>query len=329
MGKDKKAEKLSLIEEWKKYLEIRKNNLKPGSRTALRISFEHFEKFAKGKRIDFEDVNSELVSKYVSYLSQLGHADNTIHKNIKRMRAFMTYAKKAGLHTNERYRDFNVSEKVGRIIFLDWKEVKILLDYKAETQQEQDVLSNFLFGCLTAMRHSDYTRLKKSDITEINFAGIPEVYHAANYRQLKTDKISVVPLIPEALAIIRRNEDEEFALPSLRKDVINELIKEIAKKAGINAKVPVDKFKGGKRETVYHEKWKLLSTHIGRKTFISVAASKGIPIHIVAAIAGHNVKTCMKFYAGVADKDCFVQVVSEMGFEPTVKIEVKAAEVCA
>ncbi|MFN8323955.1 MAG: site-specific integrase [Chitinophagales bacterium] len=327
MGKDKKEEKPSFFEEWKKYLEIRKNNLKPGSRTALRISYEHFEKFAKGKRIDFEDVNSELVSKYVSYLTGLGHADNTIHKNIKRMRAFMTYAKKAGLHNNERYRDFNVSEKVGRITFLDWREVKVLLDYKAETPIEQMVLDNFLFGATTAMRFSDYHELKKSDVTQVNFAGIPEVYHAANVRQLKTDKITVVPLLPEALAIIKRNEDEEYAVPRLRKDIVNRLIKDIAKKAGINSKVPVDTYKGGKRETVYHEKWKLLSTHIGRKTFISVAAAKGIPIHIVAAIAGHNVKTCMKFYAGVADKDCFVQVVSEMGFEPTAKNEVTEAEV--
>lgn len=315
LQKDRRTEKPSLLTEWKKYLEVRKQNLKESSHEALRHSFEHFERFAKGKRIGFDDIKSDLVSKYAGYLSGLGHADNTIHKHIKRMRAFMNYAKKAGLHTNERYNDFNVSEKVGRIIFLDWNEVKVLLDYKAETPKEQDALDNFLFGCLTAMRYSDYHNLKRSEIIEVNFPGIPEAYHAANVRQLKTDKITVVPLLPEALAIIERNGNQDYALPRLCNQTINRIIKEIGKKVGINQKVAVDTYRGGKRVTEYKEKYLELSCHIGRKTFISVAAAKGIPIHIVAAIAGHNVKTCMKFYAGVADRDSFVQVVNEMKFK--------------
>ena len=76
----------------------------------------------------------------------------------------------------------------------------------------------------------------------------------------------------------------------------------------------VDEFKGDKCVTKTVEKWKLLSTHIGRKTFISVAASKSIPIHLVASIAGHSVKTCMKFYAGVADRDTFVRIAEQMKF---------------
>jgi hypothetical protein len=51
-----------------------------------------------------------------------------------------------------------------------------------------------------------------------------------------------------------------------------------------------------------------------KKTFISVAASKSIPIHIVASIAGHSVNTHMKFYAGVAQKEKFVRVIEQMKF---------------
>lgn len=327
LKKDRKKEKPSFMEEWKKYLEIRKLNLKPGSNDALRHSFEHFERFAKGKRIEFEDINAELVSKYAAYLLELGHADNTIHKHIKRLRAFMSYAKKTGLHDNERYADFNVSQKNGRIIFLDWKEVKTLLDYKAETELEQKVLDNFLFGCLTAMRYSDFHALKRSDITQVNFTGIPDAYYAANIRQIKTDNTTVIPILPEALAIIERNKNlpGDFALPRVCNQVINRCIKDIGEKAGINQLVAIDTYKGGKRDTEHKPKHSQLSCHTGRKTFISVAASKSIPIHIVAAIAGHSVKTCMKFYAGVADKDRFVRVVEEMRFD-TISVESNDAE---
>ena len=167
------------------------------------------------------------------------------------------------------------------------------------------------------MRYSDYHALKKSEIVKVNFEGLPGVYHAAKFRQIKTDKMSVVPLLPEALAILKQNElsQDDYALPRISNQVLNRVIKDICKKAGINSKVSVDVYKGDKRETSYYEKWQLISTHIGRKTFISVAASKSIPVHIVASIAGHSVKTCMKYYAGVADKDRFVRVVEEMCFD--------------
>ena len=314
LKKDKKVEKLSLLEQWQKYLDVRENNLNPRSHEALRHSFEYFERFSKGMRLDFGDMEPELLSKYARYLQGLGHADNTIHKHLKRLRAFMGYAKKNGLHNNERYKEFNVPEREGRIIFLEWQEVKTLFDYQPETDHEGRVLSAFLFGCLTAMRHSDYQALKRSEIAEVNFEDVAEQYYGASFRQLKTHKQNILPLLPEARAIVERyrNEPGDFALPRVRTDEINKAIKEIGRKAGITQKVAVDRYVGGKRETTYYEKCELLSTKVGRKTFISCAASKGIPVHICAAVAGHSIKVCLKFYAGVADKERFVRVVHDM-----------------
>ena len=314
LKKDKKVEKLSLLEQWQKYLDVRENNLNPRSHEALRHSFEHFDRFSKGMRLDFDDMDPELLSKYARYLQGLGHADNTIHKHLKRLRAFMAYAKKNGMHSNERYKEFNVPEREGRIIFLEWQEVKTLFDYQPETDHEGKVLSAFLFGCLTAMRHSDYQALKRSEIAEVSFEDVAEQYYSASFRQQKTHKQNILPLLPEARAIVERyrNEPGDFALPRVRSDEINLAIKEIGRKAGIAQKVAVDRYVGGKRETTYYEKWQLLSTKVGRKTCISCAAAKGVPIHICAAVAGHSIKVCLKFYAGVADKERFVRVVNDM-----------------
>jgi hypothetical protein len=108
LRKDKTVEKLTLLEQWQKYLDVRENNIHPRSHEALRHSFEHFERFSKGMRLHFDDMEPELLSKYARYLQNLGHADNTIHKHLKRFRAFMAYAKKNGLHNNERCKEFNV-----------------------------------------------------------------------------------------------------------------------------------------------------------------------------------------------------------------------------
>jgi site-specific recombinase XerD len=288
LKKDKNAKIPTFFDEWDKYLNIRKHTLKSSSMTSLRISYDHFKNFAKGMRIEFDDINSELVSKYADYLFGIGHSDNTVHKNIKRLRIFMSYTKKIGLHSNERYRDYNVSQKDGRIVFLDWTEVKRLIDYKTDDELERRVLDNFLFGCMTAMRFSDYHALKRSEIEEVSFEGIPDVFHAAKFRQLKTNKMTVIPLLPEALAIVNRNSTQanDLALPKVTNQVINRTIKDICKKVGINSKVPVDTFKGEDRVTSYSPKWSLVTSHTARKTFISVAASKSLPISLVASIAG-------------------------------------------
>jgi Phage integrase SAM-like domain len=162
LKKDKKAEKLSMMEEWSKYLDILKNNLKASSVTSLKISYDHFAKFTKGRRPDFDDINAALVSQYAEYLQKIGLADNTVYKHIKRLRMFMNYAKKAGLHNNNSYGDFNVTQKDRRIVFLDWTEVQTLMRYKPENSMESKALDNFLFGCLTSMRYSDYHALKRS-----------------------------------------------------------------------------------------------------------------------------------------------------------------------
>ena len=316
LSKDREKENPSLFGEWEKYLEVKKHNLKPKSHEAIKNSFDHFKKFAIGKRLDFDDINTDLVSKYAAHLFTLGHVDNTVHKHIKRMRSFMTYAKRQGLHTNERYKDFNVSAKVGRIFFLDWNEVKTLLDYKPENETERKVLDNFLFGCLTAMRFSDYHSLKRSDINTVNFDRAQKTYNAANIRQLKTDKVNEVPLLPEAMAIIERNKDAkgDYALPRMSNQKINQYIKAIGKKAGLTKEVPVDIYKRGKRETKHYQKWERLCTHTGRKSFVSMAVTKGIPINITAAITGQNVKTTLKHYMGVLDKEKYEELMSKMKF---------------
>jgi hypothetical protein len=125
---DSSKEKLTFEEEWRKYHGIIK--VHPRTLQGLVVSFNHFTKFSRGMRLNFGDITTELMSKYDTYLRKLGHNDNTVGKHIEMLKRFMSYAQKAGLHDNMNYRDFAVSPKEKRIIFLEWDEVKKLIDYK-------------------------------------------------------------------------------------------------------------------------------------------------------------------------------------------------------
>lgn len=314
MKKDYNQQKISLIEHWERYLKVTEVNVALKSFEALTISFNHFKKFAQGKRLDFDDIDAELVSRYADYLFGLGHVDNTVHKHIRRLRTFMAYAKRNGHHNNDKYLSFNIKAKVGRINFLTWDEVKALIDYKPENDTERKALSNFLFGCLSGMRHSDYHKLKRSEIVPYNI----EKYQAT-FRQLKTNKLTSAPMLPEAMMIIEQNNGAKdgYALPRMSSQKINDNIKLIAEKAGINVKVIVDTFKRGKPDPREYEKWQILGTHWGRKTFISVAANRGVSVAHVAAAVGQNIKTTMKHYLGVLEKDKFDEIMSKMKFPET------------
>jgi len=304
------------FEEWRKYLDIQKHKLKKGTLRGKWASYNKFFRFRKGKRIEFEDITPELLSKYADYLLEIGNVNNTIHSSIKKLRTFMSYAKKIKLHNSDGYLQFNLPEKVGRIKFLDWAEMKLLLDYKPVSQFEQKVLDNFLFSCFTGMRHSDYQNLKIADIKQHHFDGDDAIYVAANVRQVKTDNITVIPLLPMAVDILNRYKDSplDFALPRLSNTVINRTIKLIGEKAGLHNKVAVDVFRGAKRETKYYQQWELLTTHYGRRSFVSLAASRGLPMHIIASITGQNVKTTLKHYSGVIDRDRFTKLIGGMKF---------------
>jgi intergrase/recombinase len=72
--------------------------------------------------------------------------------------------------------------------------------------------------------------------------------------------------------------------------------------------------KGNDPGTKYVEKWRALSTHIGRKTFITVAATKGIPINVVSSITGQHPATIIKHYMGVLGPEKFKAMMEKMKF---------------
>jgi intergrase/recombinase len=69
------------------------------------------------------------------------------------------------------------------------------------------------------------------------------------------------------------------------------------------------------RETKYVEKCEILTTHIGRKTFVTIAATKGIPINVVASITGQNPATTMKHYMGIVGLEKFKELTSKIKFD--------------
>ena len=70
---------------------------------------------------------------------------------------------------------------------------------------------------------------------------------------------------------------------------------------GFNQPVARTVFKGGKRIEITVPKWKMLSSHPGRRTFVCYALSVGIPPQVVMKWTGHSDYKAMKPYIDIAE----------------------------
>jgi len=133
------------------------------------------------------------------------------------------------------------------------------------------------------LSYADIQKLKCSEIT----TGIDGAKWIFTRRQ-KTDSPSRIPLLPHALEILERYEQQQpcgtnvKALPILSNQKMNAYLKEIADCCGITKK---------------------LTFHIARHTFATtITLSNGVPIETVSKMLGHrNLKTT-QHYAKILDR---------------------------
>ena len=128
--------------------------------------------------------------------------------------------------------------------------------------------------------------------------------------KLKTTPKKVIFLTWDELndhskAILEKYKDVHFenhmALPVISNQKMNDYLKELGELAEINEPVRETYYKGNERIDEVTPKYALLSTHAGRKTFISNALALGIPAPVVMKWTGHSDYKAMKPYIDIAD----------------------------
>lgn len=185
------------------------------------------------------------------------------------------------------------------IIFLDETDLKKIIDldvsHRPYLQRAKD---SFLIMCYTGLRYSDRA---------LNKSNVRGNYLVKNME--KTDRIVRIPLHDAAKEILERYD---YELPKISRDKLSDYIKEVCKIAGITDMVEKVTYPGGVKKIEIVEKWTLISTHAGRKTFITYLLSEGVDVHEIMKMTGQSLRTIMK-YAGVIGKKLEGKVSAAMG----------------
>ena len=91
--------------------------------------------------------------------------------------------------------------------------------------------------------------------------------------------------------------------PKISDQKFNKKIKEVLKKIGIDERIKINKkIKNNVKEN-YHEKWSLVSSHTGRRTYVTWCISKGIDKFYIMSTTGHTNTQTLHRYTKVEEKN--------------------------
>jgi integrase len=228
-----------------------------------------------------------------------GLRNSTIKKKLEFLSWFLNWATDHGYNTNLAYRSFRptLKETQKRVIYLTKPELEKIkqLEIPAEHSNLEAVRDVFMFCCFSGLRHSDAYNLRRNDIKDDRI----------EVTTVKTSDNIIIELNTVTRAILDKYKDVAFAgnkaLPVIQNQPMNRDLKSLCKLAGINEKIRITTYKGNERTDEIKEKWELVGTHTGRRTFIVNCLSLGIAPNVVMKWTGHSSYSAMRPYIDIVD----------------------------
>jgi len=295
LGKQRKVTEITVYEAFNQFFEYKKGKLSENYLKSMTTLKNHLKTFETAKRykITFERLNLAFYELFTSYLmNDCGQTNNTIGTNISRLKYFLKWSEKMGYNkfTDYKESEFKAIESETEMTYLTEEELFKLYELPlTKNSRLYNVRESFCFGCFTGLRFSDIAKIREDDIRDDELILTIQ----------KTRENVTIPLNDFAKDILERNS---FRLPVISNQKSNDYIKELCEKAKINEKIKITRFKGAERIEVVESKFKLITTHTARRTFVTISLEKGMRPEMVMAITGHKSYKNFKKYIKLTDK---------------------------
>ena len=253
-------------------------------------------------KLKFSDLDINGLTKLVYFLrEEKEYRDSTIKKYLGFLKWFLKWSVRTYINHNTDFESFKPKLKKSNstIVYLYWDELMKLYDYKFTSEQThlERVRDVFCFSCFTSLRYSDVANLKKSDVFK-NYISITTV---------KTADALKIDLNEYSKEILKKHKkyksEDNSALPVISNQKMNDYLKDLAKLLKFDREISNTYYIGNKRIDEVLLLHDVISTHAGRRTFISNALIMGIPPQTVMQWTGHSDYSAMKPYIAIADRD--------------------------
>lgn len=256
-------------------------------------TYELFRSFERsvGRELSFADVDRQMMQSFVAFLQGLDLATNTIAHKVISLKAVMREAVERGLTDNTRWHGFHPATEETEAVALDERELEAIRTCDLSDSRGLAAIRDlFLMECWTGLRYSDVTRLRAENI-QGDFIVI---------QQQKTNAYVSIPVHPVFREIWERYGGVPVRISNQK---FNGHIKEVCRKAGITESVLKSVTKGGRKVTESYEKWRLVSSHTGRRSFATNLYRSGFPSVSIMHITGHKTETAFLKYIKVSSQE--------------------------
>jgi site-specific recombinase XerD len=272
------------FEEYIKEAEIKKTI---NSKRIYEITRDKIKAFDTDNRflLSFDNIDSKFESRFTEYLMvDCGLVNNTIGRYMKTIKSFMHFAAERGYTTNYKFKSFRVIKQDADIIYLTEEELLKIYNLDALSKSLSMVRDAFCLGCFTGLRFSDLSELRLANLKQ-NFIEL---------KSKKTRDFLRIPLNDYAREILKKHEGNPPVMISNQK--MNDYIKDIGKEAGITTPIILTKYQGATKIEKSEPKYKFLSSHSARRTFVTLSLEKGMRPEVVMSITGHKDYATFKKY---------------------------------
>lgn len=270
-----------------------------GTMKKMRTVKEHMTGFAPFS--SFDGFTSVGLGRYLDYLRKVkGHNDATCHRQLGYLRWFLAWCERHHYLPSDDYKAFNPKLKTPPrpVIYCTWDELMRLWAYEAPADHQylNGVRDIFLFSCFTSLRYSDVMALTWDQVG-------PSAIQVVQQKTAKAVSIELNKYSQELLSryIDVAVDDAGHVFPRVPNQVMNRYLKIIAKACGLTSRVVLTEYHGSERCDHAYEKWQVLGTHAGRRTFICNALMLGISPTVVMQWSGHSDYRAMKPYIAISD----------------------------
>lgn len=244
------------------------------------IVCDYFE-LATGVNCVWENFTKRRLQEFVDFLRSR-MAPNGANTYISKFKTVLNMYNEEIVLPKDYEKVLSSKKDASQHVYLNEEEIQRILEYDPESESEWCVRNQFLIGCLTGARHSDYILF-----TSKNFFN-----DSLKYVSIKTHHDTEVPLSPAVRRLILENEEHGFIGNKYSDVYFNRLIKNICRKVGINNQVTLycfGKFSSG-------EKWQYISSHTARRSFASNLYNNGVDIYTISCFCGHSNVEMTKTY---------------------------------
>jgi integrase len=226
---------------------------------------------------------------------------NTAGRAIKFIKTVCRDARISGIETNLHLDSIKGYTRKTGFIILTPSELELIEKHEFKNATLDNARDWLVISCYSGQRVSDFLRFNENMLVEVETPSGKKAL-MIEFTQVKTNKEMRLPLHPKIINIIKKRDGK---FPNKLSDQrYNEYIKMVCKEVGLTQMVKGSKVdqETNRKQSGRYEKWELITSHIGRRSFASNNYGK-LQTPLIMYATGHTTEKMLLNYIGKTNED--------------------------